>query len=102
MAGPATQAAANVQAMQETLRGAAGGPDVSSPNISEVAAAAAITADDWSLSEGYNDIVFDSGDPTWDATTLNDDAYDRNTVFYNRSGPMSAPYGGGNAGDQFS
>jgi hypothetical protein len=88
--------------MQESLRGSVGGADVSKPNITEAQAAAAVTADDWTVATGsYNGIVYDSGDTTWDALLV-DDEFDRNTVYYNRSGPLAAPYGGGNAGDQFS
>lgn len=103
MSGPATQAAANVQAIEETLRGAVGGANVSTPTVSPTVAAAAVTANDWTVATGsYNAYVYDKeeADTTWTSLFAAEGSTPNPVVHYNRS-VMKAPYGGGNAGTQF-
>lgn len=98
MAGPADQAAANVQAMNETLAAYAHAAAVPNPQAITLAAAA-VTADDWT-GGSYDDFVYDPQDAgTWTATFAGNTA--SNAVFNARSGPMKDPYGGGFAGNQF-
>lgn len=104
MAGPADQAAANVQAIENTLRGAvnqltaAGGQ-----SMTPAQATAAVTADDWTVATGsYNSYVYDlaQSDPTW-AALFAAAPSGKPVVYYNHS-HMKAPYEGGWSNDQFS
>lgn len=112
MAGPATQAAANLQAIESTLRGAVnqlvaqtpGVPLSGGQRMTPAQATAAVSADDWTVASGdYNDYVYDlaQSDTTWADLFANEPTNINPPVFYNRS-VLKAPYGGGWANDQFS
>ncbi len=91
MAGPASQAAADAQAIAESLAAkkySTIGGVVESPQIT--LAAAAVTTDDWT-GGAFDDHVYDPADGTvWAARyTANTE---RNAVFLGRSDPLKAPY----------
>lgn len=98
MAGPATQAAANEQAIVETLASKAYAAQVPVSDAISLAQVA-VTADDWTGGD-FDDFVYDADDGG-DWTDLLANRPYRNSVFYARSGPLSAPYGGGWDEDQF-
>ena len=104
MPGPATQAAANVQAIESTLRGAVNQLNASGgQTMTPAQAAAAVTANDWTVATGsYNAYVYDKeeADTTWTTLFAGEATSPNPVVHYNRS-VMKAPYGGGNAGTQF-
>jgi hypothetical protein len=91
MAGPANQAAANAQAVAETLAQVA--------RVSISTAASAVTADTWDST--YEPWVREVGNATWNGLVAAAPSNVYPAVYYNRSGPMSAPYGGGWDEDQF-
>jgi hypothetical protein len=105
MAAPTTQAEANTQAIETTLRGAvnqltaAGGQ-----SMTPAQATAAVTADDWTVATGsYNSYVYDlaNTDTTWADLFANAPTNVNPPVFYNHS-HLKAPVGGGWAEDQYS
>ena len=98
MPAPANQAAANLQAMQESFASFRYAAAV--PNAGALAlATTALTADDWT-GGAHDAYVYDPQDAgTWTAAYAARSG--KNHVFNARSGPMKDPYGGGWAGNQF-
>jgi len=100
MAGPADQAAANVQAMNESLATVAHATALTPYEREITLGAAGITANDWT-GGSYDNFVYDPEDAgNWTAAFAANTA--SNAVFFARSGPLKDPYGGGWAGTQFS
>lgn len=100
MAGPADQAAANLQAMNETFAAFRYAAAVPNPQALGLATTA-MASQDWT-GGSHDDYVYDPQDAgNWTARFAAESPAVSVTVYFARSGPLKDPYGGGWAGNQF-